>query len=642
GIDDLSLAQQAMIAGLPQRPSAYNPIVNPERARKRRDYVLSRMLSVGYIDQAEHDAAVAQPISASLYRPSVQLEAPYVAEMVRAYMERRVGDDIYTKGYRVFTTVRSDLQQAATDATVSALMAYDKRHGYRGPELQVDMNDGADNEQRLKVVSDISDVGGLKAALVVQVFDKEARILIPRVGEATIEWDGLSWARAFITEDRLGDEPKNAIDVVAPGDVIRVIQSEDKWTLAQIPKVEGALVSLRPDDGAVLALTGGFDFYRSKFNRAIQAERQPGSNFKPFVYSAALEAGFTPATLINDAPVVFDDPALETAWRPENYSGKFFGPTRLRHALAKSRNLVSIRILREIGIDYALKHVGRFGLDEQRLPRDLSLALGSGGLTPLEVAAGYSVFANGGFAVEPYFIERIEDRSGNIVARATPTVVCRDCSEIPENPAFTPRSVEETNLEDVTDPDAVASARIAPRVVPATNAWLMNSILRDVIRMGTATKAKALGRKDLAGKTGTTNDQRDAWFSGFSSRVATTAWVGFDKLDPLGRRETGGKAALPMWMTYMKTALEGTPDAVPRAPPGIVTRRVSRRTGQETDDAEEATITEYFRTRLPRRRIDNAQDDDKRGPVAGNNSSPPRRAPVKKTRAAQGATEKLF
>lgn len=641
-LDELSLAQQAMIAGLPQRPSAYNPIVNPDRATKRRNYVLGRMLTVGFIDRAEHDDAISQPITASLYKPKVELEAPYIAEMVRAYMERRVGENVYTEGYHVYTTIRGAAQRAANAATRGALLAYDERHGYRGPEMQLDMNDDASPAQRRKLVADLPVVGGLNAALVLQVFDKEIRVDIPAVGEATITWDGLKWARKFVTEDRLGKAPKNAIDVVAPGDVVRVRQVDDAWLLSQVPKVEGALVSLRPDDGALIALTGGFDFYRSKFNRAVQAERQPGSNFKPFVYSAGLEAGLTAATTINDAPVVFDDPALETAWRPENYSGKFFGPTRIRQALTKSRNLVSIRILREIGIDYTLNHVARFGLDETRLPRDLSLALGSGSLTPLEVATGYAVFGNGGFAVEPYFIDRIEDRDRVLVARASPTVVCRECEEVTPTESFALRGIEDTNLEDISDPKANPSARVAPRVVPGENIWIMNSILRDVIRFGTGRKALALKRRDIAGKTGTTNDQRDAWFSGFTSRVATTAWVGFDKLDPLGRRETGGRAALPMWVDYMRTALDGTPDEIRSRPRNVVSRRVSRSTGQVADVGEDDTMVEFFRAGRTARRVASSANGRTEIQGASADAPTPKRRQTKRSRAAQGATEKLF
>ena len=337
-LDELTLAQQAMIAGLPQRPSEYNPIANPNRAERRRNYVLRRMHTVGYIDDEIYQSALMQPISASLHRPKVELESPYMAEMVRAYMKQRYGDLVYTEGYRVITTIDSTLQRAATDATANALIAYDVRHGYRGPEKQLNSSRELSEAERLQQVLDIPSMGGLRAALVTEVLDKEVHVFIPHIGETTIDWDGLKWARRFITEDRLGSKPKTAPEILSPGDIIRISSKDGKWVLAQIPKVEGALISLRPDDGAILALTGGFDFYRSKFNRAIQAKRQPGSNFKPFVYSAALEAGFTAATLINDAPVVFDAPSLETAWRPENYSGKFFGPTRFRQALIKSRN----------------------------------------------------------------------------------------------------------------------------------------------------------------------------------------------------------------------------------------------------------------------------------------------------------------
>ena len=644
-LEELTLAQQATIAGLPQRPSEYNPIANPKRAEQRRNHVLKRMHTVGYIDDEAYQNALMQPISTSLHRPKVELEAPYVAEMVRAYMKQRYGGKIYTEGYRVITTIDSTLQHAATDATTNALIAYDVRHGYRGPELQLSPSAELPEAERLQQVLNIPSFGGLRAALVTEVLDKEVRIFIPHLGEAIINWDGLKWARRFITEDRLGNRPKTAPEIVSPGDIIRVRPKDETWVLAQIPKVEGALISLRPDDGAILALTGGFDFYRSKFNRAIQAKRQPGSNFKPFVYSAALEAGFTAATLINDAPVVFDTPSLETTWRPENYSGKFFGPTRFRQALIKSRNLVSIRILREIGIEHALKHVRRFGLNDEKLPRNLSLALGSGSLTPLEIATGYAVFANGGFAVEPYFIDRIEDRDSNALAIATPTVVCRRCVDIPQDETFTAQPINITNLKDAPLSDTHPPARIAPRVISEPNVWIMNTILRDVIRAGTATKAKALGRRDIAGKTGTTNNQQDAWFSGFTPAVVTTTWVGFDTLTPLGRRETGGRAALPMWMEYMGIALKETLDQVQPMPEGVIAHRVDRITGEIIDSKGRNTLVEYFirHKSTPTTEIARVRANlNKRNKIGRPNRGGLKSPSIHNSATAQGIVGKLF
>ena len=652
-LNELTLAQYAMIAGLPQRPSAYNPIANPSQAKRRRDHVLSRMYLNGFIDKPAYEAVVNEPLSAKLYRPKIALEAPYVAEMVRAHMEKRFGDRVYTGGYRVFTTLDSSLQSAANTATTEALLDYDTRHGYRGPERRLKLKEPFSLEsQYIQAVEKLPSVGLLKAALVTAVNEQDIQVFVAKVGPASIDWSGLKWARKFISENKRGKALKQAADIVAAGDIVRVKQTEDdQWVLSQIPKVQGALVSLRPDDGAILALTGGFDFYHSKFNRVIQARRQPGSNFKPFVYSSALEAGFTAATLINDAPVVFDDSNLETAWRPENYSGKFFGPTRFRRALVKSRNLVSIRILRRIGIEHALEHVQRFNLDKTQLPRDLSLALGSGTLTPLSVAAGYAVFANGGYAVEPYFIERIEDRAQQVLAHAVPLTVCQECLEQPEQPeadAFVPYPLARTNLVDVDS--GLPQQRIAPRVLPAANAWIMNSILRDVIEHGTGRKAKALGRKDIAGKTGTTNDQRDAWFSGFSSHVAATAWVGFDRLEPLGQRETGGRAALPMWIKYMQAALRDTPDEIPPLPDNVVPYPIDPLTGQRTDGAHETTITEYFRVAPSITLTDSittTNPETESEQPAAESSEPTLEpvvpaAPTRNLKKVQGATEKLF
>ena len=400
--------------------------------------------------------------------------------------------------------------------------------------------------------------------------------------------------------------------------------AENGWTFAQLPDVEGALVSLDPNDGSIVALTGGFDFYRSKFNRATQAERQPGSAFKPFIYSAALEHGYTPASIINDAPVVFEDPSLKSAWRPENYGGKFFGPTPLRTALYKSRNLVSIRLLRDIGIDFALEHIARFGIDVESLPRGLSLALGSGGLTPLELATGYCVLANGGYAVEPYFIDRVLDGDDTLLFAADPLVVCRDCDDeeaMTVSASTAPADGEgagaalsaEAGADSGTgSPTGLpGSERRAPRVIDARNAWLMYSLMRDVIRRGTGRKARVLERDDLAGKTGTTNDQYDAWFSGFSPDLVATAWIGFDEFRPLGQRETGAHAALPMWIAYMKEALEGVRRREIQPPEGIVSVRIDPETGEAAGASHEGAVFESFRKeRVPTRGAERTAGDE--------------------------------
>ena len=384
----------------------------------------------------------------------------------------------------------------------------------------------------------------------------------------------MEWARPYVSVDRRGPAPKAAKDVLAPGDLVRVLRTGDGWELAQVPEAQGALVAMDPEDGAILAMAGGFDFRHSKFNRGTQALRQPGSSFKPFIYASALARGFTAATLVNDAPLVIADPSLAGGWRPRNYSGKFFGPTRLREALVKSRNLVSIRLLREVGLDFTLDYVERFGFDRDRLPHSLTLALGSGEITPLESATGYSVLANGGFAVRPWFIDRIEDRRREAVLAAAPVRVCRDCGE----------GAAETD-----------GAPVARRVLPAGDTWILHSILRDVVRHGTGRKAMVLERGDLAGKTGTTNDQRDAWFCGFVPSLVAVAWVGFDDHGTLGRHEVGGRAALPMWIKFMRTALAGVPERVPPPPEGLVQVRIDPDTGRLADASDPDAMFETFR-----------------------------------------------
>lgn len=579
GIDELSVARMAMIAALPKAPSRVNPVNNPEAAVARRNYILGRMRSLDYVDDAVYRDALIEEDGAELHTVQVEARAPYIAEMVRDEMVRRYGPEAYTTGMEVVTTLQPERQQDANRALRKALLDYSRRHGYRGALANISLAEHP-VETWLELLAEYRSVGGLVPGLVVAVEEQSAQVLVRNKGQVTIEWDGLSWANPYKSVNRQGKKPKQATDVVTAGDVIRVEEREDgSWWLAQEPAVQGALVSLRPEDGAVLALTGGFDFSRSKFNRAIQAKRQPGSSFKPIIYSSALEAGYTAASMINDAPVVFDDDALEATWRPENYSGKIFGPTRLREALFRSRNLVSIRILRSIGAVYAANYAQRFGFSPDELPRDLTLALGSASATPLQMARAYAVFANGGYLIDPYFIQRIHDAGGNVIFHAQPPVVCPDCPE---------------TLESI-DAGQQQSLPLAPQVITAQNAWLMNSMLQDVIKRGTGKRARSLGRTDLAGKTGTTNDQKDAWFCGYNPALVTTTWVGFDKLEPLGRLETGGYAALPMWMEYMGSALAGTRNRKYPQPEGLVTVRIDPATGLLATGGQPDAIFETFR-----------------------------------------------
>ena len=589
-VADLTLPQIAMIAGLPKAPSRYNPLADPEHAVARRNYVLRRMRDLRYIDEASFRQALQAPDDAKLYGVSMEAEADYVAEMVRAAMVERFGEqDAYTAGLKIYTTLDSRLQQAATTALRSALYAYDRRHGYRGPEGRIDPARLAAPEEWTSELRRHGEVGGLRAAVVTRVAEQSITVKQADGLAVEIGWSGLSWAQPYISENRRGAPPKVAADIVRVGDIVRILSMPEGWQLAQLPAVQGALVSLDPVDGAVTSLVGGFNFQRSKFNRVAQALRQPGSSFKPFLYSAALEKGFTPATLINDAPVVFDDPGLESAWRPENYTGEFFGPTRLRVALVNSRNLVSIRLLRSIGIDYCIDYLTRFGFQANDMPRNLSLALGSGSVTPLQLAAGYAVFANGGFRVVPHFIDRIVGGDGEIVFQAAPARACPDCENDSGGDLRTVGSAPAV-AADTGQPEAAA----ARRAITAQNAYLMTSMMRDVIQHGTGVRAKQLGRGDVAGKTGTTNDQRDAWFAGFAPDIVAISWVGFDKPQALGNGETGGRAALPMWIAFMREALRDTPEKPLDRPPGLVTVRIDPVSGLLAKSNQSTGIFETF------------------------------------------------
>ncbi|MBT6274433.1 MAG: penicillin-binding protein 1A [Chromatiales bacterium] len=590
-IKELSLAQLAMIAGLPQRPSDFNPVSSPSKAKKRRDHVLWRMREEEWIDADSYQTAKAEPLTAELHDPPVEVEAAYLAEMVRAEVKHRYGDAAFSKGYEVYASVDSAMQASADRALRRALIEYDRRHGWRGPELQLTLEQAPTPLALDRKLSDVPRLGGLNPAVVLSVDAKSVTFYVKRTGPATVAWGQMKWAKKRIDINRLGKAPKKPSDILARGDVVRLEQvsvrdkktkqSEMVWRLSQLPDVEGAFVSIDPLDGRIVALSGGFDFNRSKFNRATQAKRQPGSSFKPFIYSAALEKGHTAASTINDAPVVFnDDKFSDTVWRPVNSGGKSFGPTRLREALANSRNLVSIRLLAKIGINYTIEHVKRFGINTDKLPRDLSLSLGSGALTPLELATGYTVLANGGFTVKPYFITRIESQNGEVIDAPLPDRVCPQC---------------EQELRVVGSSEVQPTPGVAPRTLPSENAWLMYSMMRDVIRRGTATRALALKREDLAGKTGTTNEGRDAWFSGFNGALVATAWVGFDRLQPLGANEYGGKAALPMWMYFMKDALEGVPETPLKQPEGMVRVRIDAETGSLAQAGDSDAIYEMFR-----------------------------------------------
>jgi len=619
-IHELTIAQLAMIAGLPKAPSRYNPIVNPSRALERRNYVLGRMHALGYIDSDIHENAVNQRVTAKLRQKGIELEAPYAAEMVRNEMFSRYGNDAYTEGYRVYTTLSSRLQSKANRSLQYNLLAYEERHGYRGAEEKLDELDFSEPEEWLDALAKISTYPILKSGVVVDVQEDAVLVFMKDENIVRVCWKGLKWAAPFIDGNRVGAAPKIASDILAVGDIIRIYDAGGgRWSLGQVPEVEGALVSVNVNNGAIQSIVGGYDFYHSKFNRASQAKRQPGSNFKPFVYSGALEKGYTAATLINDAPVVFNDAGLEESWRPENYSGKIFGETRLREALVKSRNLVSIRILQDIGIRYAINYVKRFGFDASELPKDLSLALGSATLTPLEVVRGYAAFANGGYLVETHLIKQIVGPDGTILYEVNPPTVCPKCELAKEAEEIEVDPSGETDLVSIgemgNEEEDKPVINLAKRIVSAPNVYIMTTVLREIIQRGTGRRARVLKRNDLAGKTGTTNDQRDAWFSGFNSEIATTAWVGFDKPRPLGDRESGARAALPMWITYMREALKGVPEKPLVQPQGIVSVRIDPETGLRANSGFKGAIFESFRTQyVPKQMAEinraNSNDED--------------------------------
>jgi len=604
---ELSLAQQAMIAGLPKAPSAYNPITNPSRAKLRRDHILRQMLSLNFITEEQYKIAVIEPVSAEINNSSTEVSAPYLAEMVRETLYQQYAESTYTSGMRVYTTINSQLQKAANRALRKALHDYDKRHGYRGTLGHI--KDLPSTEQTAhQLLSDYKSLGEIQPALVSSVSEQSISVATRNDNSISINWPGLKWAWPFINENRQGKQPTTAADIVSVGDIIyiRKVTGTENHELAQIPTVSGSLTAIHPENGALAALVGGYDYYHSKFNRATQAQRQHGSGFKPFLYTAALAKNYTTATLINDAPVVFNDAGLEQQWRPENYSGKFFGPTRLREALTHSRNLVSIRILRDIGINYTRKFASSFGFDPATLPRNLSLALGSGSTNTYQMAAAYSTFANGGYKIEPYFIDRIESYEGDILFQANPAIACSPCQPlVGSKPVPVNTSSEESIPEPTIDAlnstfqrqneKALTPIIEAEQIISPPINFLINSLLRNVVKHGTGRRALSLGRSDLAGKTGTTNEQRDAWFSGYSPSMVAIAWLGFDNSQPLGNRETGGKAALPMWIDFMREALKDSPQKPFSQPDGIVSILIDPLTGLRSDASNPNAIFEYFR-----------------------------------------------
>ncbi|HOV96644.1 MAG TPA: penicillin-binding protein 1A [Thermomonas sp.] len=599
-LDQLNLDEAATLAGIPKFPSSGNPISNPDRARIRRDnYILPRMAELGFASRVEVDAARQVPMHAAPHERQIEVYAPYVAEMVRQQMVERYGGDVLNKGYHVTTTIDPVLQAAADRAVVDGLRVYDRRHGWRKPEKTVQIPAGADDKAIGQLLHTIPVQGGLLPAVVTGTDGGQLQLVLADGSTMALSGSALAWTG------------KPAAALAQRGDVVRLRHlpaatgkpdAPAQWELDQLPRAQVALVSLDADNGALRALVGGYSFAGNKFNRATQARRQPGSSFKPFLYAAAMERGFNPASIVLDAPVVFKD-RKGHEWRPQNDGGNFAGPMRLREALVQSRNLVSVRLLDTIGVDYARRYISHFGFDEASLPPNLSMSLGTASLTPMSVARGYTVFANGGFLTTPWVIDSVRDRAGKEIFKENPATACPSCAVAavagqaatpaptgkvdgfdlssgapaptanPAKPA--PATAAQTSAKPANIATAMPPQQMAPRAIDPRVAWQLASMMRDVVKRGTATAARVLNRDDVGGKTGSTNDHRDAWFSGFGGPYVTTVWVGRDDFQSLGYREYGGKAALPIWINYMQVALKDQPLRLPDPPDGMVKVSVS-------------------------------------------------------------------
>jgi len=551
-LGQLTLAETAMLAGLPKAPSLYNPIANPQRAKQRQQYVLRRMRELGYVTAAQHDAAVNAPVRARREVQEYSLHAEHVAEMVRQALAEHYPEEVYTRGFRVYTTIRKADQEAAYAALRRGVLEYDRRQGYRGPEGFVEIPAKPEEDDIDEALANFADSDDLLAGVVIAASASRVEVALRSGERALVTGEGLRFAASRL------DRKAGAQRRIRRGSIVRVQREGKAWHIAQLPEVDAAFIALDPNDGAVRALVGGFDFWRSKFNHVTQAWRQPGSSFKPFIYSAALERGFTAATVVPDEPVVLEEEKTGgQRWEPKNYDGKFEGAMRMRTALVKSKNMVSIRILEAIGPKYAQEYVGRFGFDPEKHPAYLTMALGAGSVTAWQMARAYGVFANGGFLVQPYFIHKIVDDRGNAIALANPR-----------------RAGDE-----------------ALRVLDPRNAFIMDSMMQDVTRYGTAARVARLGRPDLAGKTGTTNEFVDAWFAGYQPSLVAVAWVGYDQPRSLGKNQTGGIVALPLWVGYMERILKEVPEQFRQPPPGVVSVPMGPLPGAPGDSR---SIPEYF------------------------------------------------
>ncbi len=628
---NISVAEAATLAGVLPAPSNYNPVRSPANARMRRDYVLGRMHELNFINKVQYDEALAEPVVSQLHGTATELSAPYVAEMVRREMLNRYGEDTYSAGFKVVTTLDSSMQQSANYALRNGLLEFTRRRGYRGPITKLTVDPALFGQALESWPEDAQAAfdgwpapGPLKVALVTALGDdNSAAVMLTDGARTTLPWRSISWARPYIDDETRGPAPTSVSEVLAPGDVIHVMPLQGGgFALAQAPRAQAAVVSLDPKDGAITSLAGGFDFSISKFNRVTQASRQPGSSFKPFIYSAALEHGNTPATLLLDAPVVINSSELEAVWRPVNYTGRFYGEQRMREALVRSMNLASVRLLlNNTGIGNAVRHLEPFGFGPATLIRNGSLALGGGNATPLDMAQAYAVFANGGYSVQPYLIDSIFGADDTELYRATPALVCERCRRSDDEAeagrvadpqddrqaqaAATPApEVLERMAEYGEDyrpnadaaPGLFAEVNLAPRIITVQNAFLIQDMMRDVIQRGTGRRARVLGRRDLSGKTGTSNDRRDAWFAGFNGDMSAIVWVGYDDYRPLGPGEEGSRTALPIWIQFARNALQGAPENQMPMPEGIVTVRISEIDGcPATASQQNDVMFEVFR-----------------------------------------------
>lgn len=639
-LDQLTVAECALIASTFQLPSAVNPINNPKRAIARRNWVLGEMLRHNYITKPVYQQSIAEPNHAYPHEQAIEVDAPYLAEMVRRQVLDRFGNDALTNGYVVRTTVQSDRQQKAVEALRDGLIEYDHRHGWRGPEAHQDLPATAGEPEYDALLSSYTGVSGMQPGLVTASDANQATVYLSSHESVILDLAAVSWARPHINDDRVGAAPSKVDSVLKRGDIIRLARDDKgEWQLAQIPAAQAALTSINPEDGSIQALVGGFNFVRSKFNRAVMAARQPGSSFKPYLYSGAFDRGFTASSIINDAPLALPDPSKPNGiWTPSNDDDKFAGPMRLREALVQSKNLVSVRLLDAIGVRYMREYATRFGFSLDAIPANLSMALGTASVSPMSMARGYAVFANGGYLVTPYFIHEIDDRSGKPVYVANPARACRNCQERlldtrpPGPPPADMNPTPANNLvstagapAEPSSVDGVGEAVLpadvhgesahppvlAPQVIEVRNDYLITSLMKDVILRGTGSAARALDRADLAGKTGSTNDHRDAWFVGFNGDLSTAVWVGFDDYSSLGRGEFGAKAALPIWMDFMGSALKDQPLNTLPMPPGISTVLINRQNGLPTSADDPNGMNEMFKVEdVDRLRNQAAQQKD--------------------------------